>query len=313
MYVVGAVSVTLSFALPFEFVVAWPAGAAPARKAIPLPVSGLPAAVRVAVSVALPPGGTAPLGPVSFRVVGAGAALAGAASSATELATAVQSSPARPQRSHPTSLICIYFRPRRPGPLPNKRPVTIRAATLKVAGARFDRCRMHALTRLRSRLTYANAMSTIAVFVALGGGAYAVSVPRNSVGTTQLKANAVTAAKVKNRSLLASDFKRGQLILGTAARADDQDPPAAPSGTDVAKMTLTTRSPGKVFVIGSLRDPFLTCARRRVLGPVGRLRGRQARAEHRRDADRPPRRERRLLLLHALRRHDRERSPPGTT
>ena len=118
---------------------------------------------------------------------------------------------------------------------------------------------MPALTRLRSRLTYANAMSTIAVFVALGGGAYAVSVPRNSVGPAQLKANAVTAAKVKNRSLLASDFKRGQLILGTAARADDQDPPAAPSGTDVAKMTLTTRSAGKIFVIGSVRDPFLSC------------------------------------------------------
>jgi hypothetical protein len=118
---------------------------------------------------------------------------------------------------------------------------------------------MHPLIRLRSRLTYANTMSTIAVFVALGGGAYAVSVPRNSVGPAQLKANAVTAAKVKNRSLLASDFKRGQLILGTAARADDQDPPAAPSGIDIAKMTLTTRSAGKIFVIGSVRDPFLSC------------------------------------------------------
>jgi hypothetical protein len=115
------------------------------------------------------------------------------------------------------------------------------------------------LTRLRARLTYANAMSTIAVFVALGGGAYAVSVPRNSVGTQQLKANAVTGAKVKNRSLVLSDFKRGQVILGTAARADDQDPPAAPSGAEVAKMSLTTTGPGKVFVIGSLRDPFLTC------------------------------------------------------
>ncbi|MGH2978168.1 MAG: hypothetical protein ACRDLQ_00850 [Solirubrobacterales bacterium] len=119
---------------------------------------------------------------------------------------------------------------------------------------------MQALTKLRSRLTYANAMSTIAVFVALGGGAYAVTVPRNSVGPKQLKKNAVTAAKVKNRSLLASDFKRGQLSLGTAARADDLDPPPAPSGTNVARMTLTTRGAGKVFVIGSLRDPFLTCA-----------------------------------------------------
>jgi hypothetical protein len=118
---------------------------------------------------------------------------------------------------------------------------------------------VHLITWVRSRLTYANAMSTVAVFIALGGGAYAVSVPRNSVGTTQLKANAVTGAKVKNRSLLLSDFKRGQVILGTAARSDDQDPPAAPSGTDVAKMTLTTSGPGKVFVIGSLRDPFLSC------------------------------------------------------
>jgi hypothetical protein len=115
------------------------------------------------------------------------------------------------------------------------------------------------LTKVRSRLTYANAMSTIAVFVALGGGAYAVTVPRNSVGTKQLKAGAVTGAKVKNRSLLLSDFKRGQLVLGTAARADDQDPPPAPSGADVARMTLTTRGPGKIFVLGSLRDPFLTC------------------------------------------------------
>jgi hypothetical protein len=119
---------------------------------------------------------------------------------------------------------------------------------------------VEALRKLRSRLTYANSMSTIAVFLALGGGAYAVTVPRNSVGTKQLKANAVTAAKVKNRSLLASDFKRGQLSLGTAARADDLDPPPAPSGTNVARMTLRTRTAGKVFVIGSLRDPFLTCA-----------------------------------------------------
>ena len=102
---------------------------------------------------------------------------------------------------------------------------------------------MQLRTKLRPRLTYANAMSTVAVFVALGGGAYAVTVPRNSVGTNQLKANAVTGAKVKNRSLLRSDFKRGQVILGTAARADDQDPPAAPSGTDVAKMALTTTRP----------------------------------------------------------------------
>jgi hypothetical protein len=115
------------------------------------------------------------------------------------------------------------------------------------------------VSKLRSRLTYANAMSTIAVFVALGGGAYAVSVPRNSVGPAQLKRNAVTAAKVKNRSLVAADFKSGQLALGSAARADDQDPPATAPGATVSTMSLPTSSPGRVFVLATLRDPFLTC------------------------------------------------------
>ncbi|HEX6713133.1 MAG TPA: collagen-like protein [Thermoleophilaceae bacterium] len=54
-----------------------------------------------------------------------------------------------------------------------------------------------------------------ALFIALGGGAYAASLPRNSVGTPQLKKNAVTSAKVKNGSLKAADFAKGQLPVGT--------------------------------------------------------------------------------------------------
>jgi hypothetical protein len=48
-------------------------------------------------------------------------------------------------------------------------------------------------------------MSTIAVFIALGGTSYAVA--RNSIGSAQLKANAVTSAKVKDRSLRRSDLE----------------------------------------------------------------------------------------------------------
>ena len=56
------------------------------------------------------------------------------------------------------------------------------------------------LNVLRARLSYANVMSTIAVFAALGGGAYAaVKLPAGSVGRAQLKANAVTSAKVEER------------------------------------------------------------------------------------------------------------------
>ena len=117
---------------------------------------------------------------------------------------------------------------------------------------------MERISKLRSRLTYANAMSTIAVFLALGGGAYAVTVPRNSVGAKQLKRSAVTSAKVRNGSLLLNDFKAGQLALGAAARADDLDPPPR-SGSIVGSTTLRMRTKGRIFVIGALRDPFLTC------------------------------------------------------
>jgi hypothetical protein len=67
------------------------------------------------------------------------------------------------------------------------------------------------LSRLRARLTYANVIATVALFVALGGSSYAaLKLPKNSVGSKQIKANAVTTAKVKAGSLLASDFKSSQ-------------------------------------------------------------------------------------------------------
>jgi hypothetical protein len=68
---------------------------------------------------------------------------------------------------------------------------------------------------LRKRLTYANTMSSIAIFVALGGGAYATTqLQKNSVGASQLKANSITSGKVKDGSLLSADFKPGQIPTG---------------------------------------------------------------------------------------------------
>jgi hypothetical protein len=52
-------------------------------------------------------------------------------------------------------------------------------------------------SRLRSAITYANTVSTIALFLALGGAAYAaVKIPSNSVGTKQIKNGAVTKSKI---------------------------------------------------------------------------------------------------------------------
>lgn len=68
---------------------------------------------------------------------------------------------------------------------------------------------------IRDRLTYANVVASLALFIALGGGAYAAAkLPADSVGTTQLRDNAVISSKVLDGSLLARDFKAGELPGG---------------------------------------------------------------------------------------------------
>ena len=68
------------------------------------------------------------------------------------------------------------------------------------------------LRRIRNRLTYANVVSSMALFVALGGVSYAaVKLPKNSVGPTQIKKNAVTGSKVRNSSLTGSDVRNSSL------------------------------------------------------------------------------------------------------
>jgi hypothetical protein len=109
-----------------------------------------------------------------------------------------------------------------------------------------------------SRLTYANLMSSIALFVALSGGAYALSVPRNSVGPTELRPGSVTASKVRNHSLRASDFRRGQLPVLGGVRASDLNPSPTP-GTVIKSAKLKLKASGRAFVMGTVRDVFLTC------------------------------------------------------
>jgi hypothetical protein len=66
---------------------------------------------------------------------------------------------------------------------------------------------------LRDKVTYSNVVSTLCLFLLLGGGAaYAASqLGKNTVGTKQLKKNAVTTAKVKKEAITATKVKNGTL------------------------------------------------------------------------------------------------------
>ena len=77
-------------------------------------------------------------------------------------------------------------------------------------------------------------VACIALAIALSGAGYAaVTIPRNSVGTVQLKKNAVVSTKVKDRSLKAVDFAIGQLPAG----------PAGPQGVQGAQGVQGVQGP----------------------------------------------------------------------
>ena len=106
---------------------------------------------------------------------------------------------------------------------------------------------------MRLRPTYANVASTLALVLALGGSAYAgVKLGRGAVKGVNLARNSVTSPKVKDHSLLARDFARGQLP-GTPGSGLQGPPGAAGSARAYATVTssgalVAARSHGVIAV-----------------------------------------------------------------
>lgn len=66
--------------------------------------------------------------------------------------------------------------------------------------------------RFRPRLSFANLVALIALFVALGGSAYAVSkAPKNSVTSKSIKKGAVKSVDVRNNNLTGKDIRESTL------------------------------------------------------------------------------------------------------
>ncbi len=71
---------------------------------------------------------------------------------------------------------------------------------------------------IRSHLSFANLVSLIALFVALGGTTYAaVTLPKNSVGARQIKKNGVRAAEINRNAVGASELRSNAVASGDIA------------------------------------------------------------------------------------------------
>ncbi|HKZ12728.1 MAG TPA: hypothetical protein VJL81_02675 [Solirubrobacterales bacterium] len=80
------------------------------------------------------------------------------------------------------------------------------------------------MKHLSARLTYANVVSTIALFLVIASGSAiaAGKLAKNSVGTGQLKSGAVTAAPIKDGPVTGSKVQVS--TLGTVPRARHSSP-----------------------------------------------------------------------------------------
>jgi hypothetical protein len=97
------------------------------------------------------------------------------------------------------------------------------------------------MRRLADKLTYANVISTICLFLLLGGGAaFAASnihLGKNAVGVNQLKKNSVTNAKIKKDAVTGGKVKNGSL-----------------SGSDIDQASLNAVRAANVTAIAVLGD-----------------------------------------------------------
>jgi hypothetical protein len=91
------------------------------------------------------------------------------------------------------------------------------------------------LTRLRKRLSYANIVASLALFIALGGVSYAATASRNTVRSSSIRngevktadigSNAITSVKIKNGQVGSVDIANSavnsaKIANGSVARGD---------------------------------------------------------------------------------------------
>jgi hypothetical protein len=116
------------------------------------------------------------------------------------------------------------------------------------------------MSHIRRSLSFSNLVALLALMLAMSSTAYAMSIPKNSVGSKQIKNNSVKTTDVKDGSLLESDFKTGEVPAGpkgppgTVGTATVQFNQAAADLGDGLELSLDVHClPGQMAIGGGTR------------------------------------------------------------
>jgi hypothetical protein len=90
--------------------------------------------------------------------------------------------------------------------------------------------------QIRKRLTYANVMSSIAVFLVLGG---ATAFAAKKIGSNEIKGGAITTGKIKKEAVTTTKIKKNAV---TGAKVNESSLGVVPSATSATNATNATNA-----------------------------------------------------------------------
>ncbi len=123
------------------------------------------------------------------------------------------------------------------------------------------------MKRFLPRPTYANVVSTLCLFLLLGGASAlaATQLAKNSVGTKQIKKNAVTAAKIKNAAVTTSKLADSAVTSGKITDAAVTTSKLADSAVTSGKITdaavTTSKLANNAVTSGKITDAAVTTSK----------------------------------------------------
>lgn len=120
------------------------------------------------------------------------------------------------------------------------------------------------MKRFLPRLTYANVVSTLCLFLLVGGASAfaATKLVKNSVGATQIKKNAVVTAKIKNAAVTNSKIANNAVTsakIADAAVTNSKLADAAVTSSKLANNAVTSsKLSDKAVTTGKITDSAVT-------------------------------------------------------